>query len=93
MTKKDKRPIYEPPRARDLSLESASGQIHPLGTCSFGGHPYTQCIVGDTADYPSSCAPGSIVEECSAGSLVEEQPQCNPGSMALVSCWGGGDAG
>ena len=96
MKEKDERPVYEPPRARDLSVESATGQVHPMGICMHGGHPYTECVTGITAD-PSTnyCTTGATFypEECNTGSGVDDQPQCNTGSWALVACFAGGDAG
>lgn len=86
MTEKNKRPVYEPPRARDLSAYSVSGGDDgpsPMGTCAYGAKPYTACLAGTT---PFGGA-------CSVGSLVDQQPQCNAGSMASVTCWTGGDAG
>ena len=83
MTKKDKRPKYEPPRARDLSAQSVSGQIGPLGTCSYGGYPYTGCQVGSIVGTP----------ECSPGDQVEVYPQCRAGSWAHSACLAGGQAG
>jgi hypothetical protein len=83
MTKKDKRPVYEPPRARDLSAQSVSGQIGPLGTCSFGEHPYTDCITGEMVG----------TADCSPGDQVEVYPQCRGGSWAHSACLQGGQAG
>ncbi len=74
-----KRLLYEPPRARDLSDFSASGQ-GPLGQCTNGGKPYESCVSGisptlGTWDPTGSAFPGN--------------PSCQGGSFALVSCMSG----
>lgn len=84
MTEKDKRLIYEPPRARDLSAQSVSGQISPLGTCSYGNYPYTGCEMGTLAGGTPDCSPGD---------QVEVYPQCRSGSWAHSACLKGGQAG
>ncbi len=48
---KEKRPIYEPPRARDLSAFTVDG-----GTCTAGGAPD-----------PVGCKAGSMPFGCAAG--------------------------
>ncbi len=78
--KATKRKPYEPPRARDLSVPTARGDVEPLGTCLFGGQPYTVCRKGSS---PTGGA-------CRWGFSVYTQPQCQSGSHALVSCWFGG---
>jgi hypothetical protein len=84
MIDKDKRPIYEPPRVRDLSASSVSGgNVVPLGTCSSGPSPFEDCRTGTTF------LPG--VSGCVGGD-APEKPQCNSGSFALSGCEAGGQA-
>lgn len=52
LKEKEKRPIYEPPRAKDLTAFTADG----VPTCNPGGSPN-----------PVGCAPGSLVFACAAG--------------------------
>jgi len=51
LKEKEKRPIYEPPRARDLTEFTVDG-----GTCTTGEGPT-----------PVGCAPGSVPFGCSNG--------------------------
>ena len=83
MKDKDKRPIYEPPRARDLSVSSVSGGgPQPLGLCADGIAPYNDCAIGeDTSDPSAGCHP--------VGGNAAHDPQCRPGSNASVDCKAG----
>ena len=85
MKEKDKRPIYEPPWARDLSGSSVSVHgIRPLGICGpTGNTPYESCSTG----------PGFTTGACYPNGLQPEQPSCSGGSSALVGCLAGGVAG
>jgi hypothetical protein len=84
MTMKKKRPIYEPPMAKDLSGQTATGDITPLGTCQpYGGHPYTGCNAGTSVGTP----------DCTTGLSVGDYPQCRSGSFAHSACLAGGQAG
>ena len=76
-------PLYQPPRARDLSAFSASGQV-PLGVCENGPAPFEECIVGPS---PSGSNP-----PCSGGEFALD-PKCKVGSWAASVCKTGGDAG
>ena len=89
MEKKDKRPVYEPPRSTDLSAYSASG-LGPMGICAAGPSPFDDCQIGLTFD-PGPCGPGSGVSGCFGGAMPE-QVSCRDGSNALVGCIAGGDA-
>ncbi len=82
MTEKDTGRLYEPPRARDLSGSSVSGQ-EPLGTCVGGDVPYTGCSAG-TSVFPGDCSPGTE---------VGVYPQCRAGGYAHSACLTGGQAG
>ena len=87
MKKMDNRPTYEPPRARDLSSKSASGQ-DPMGMCASGSAPYFGCNVG--AHFGESCATGSSPDtsECLMGS-VHAYDACQPGGFAITACISG----
>ena len=67
MKDKDKRPIYEPPRARDLSAVSVSGQR----PCMPGGSPFGLCKVGATLAPPGPCSNGQSphAPNCKTGSI------------------------
>ncbi|MBW1768042.1 MAG: hypothetical protein JRJ65_13475, partial [Deltaproteobacteria bacterium] len=71
MDKKDKRPIYEPHRSRDLSAFSASGDVG--WGCRDGGDPLQECAAG-LNHHPSNCTPGATPGD----------PVCKNGSVALV---------
>jgi len=74
-------PLYQPPRARDLSASTLSGA--PLGLCQDGTFPYSDCGAGFSLGTGSDCAPG--------GSPTGNQ--CWPlGSIADATCGEGGYA-
>jgi hypothetical protein len=87
MEKKNKRPVYVPPRAMDLTAFGATG-THPLGACKAGNYPYTNCVVGTV--YVGSCFPGSTVDTsaCSVGGY-HAQPTCTVGAVAATICISG----
>jgi len=66
MKDKDKRPIYEPPKARDISAISVSGVVGP---CQPGSYPYGSCLEGGSLS-PGPCLTGKspITPQCSGGS-------------------------
>ena len=76
-------PLYQPPRARDLSAFSASGMV-PLGQCMSGPLPYEECVNGTN--------PAGTNPDCDPGSFAD-WPKCTTGSVAAVICSAGGDAG
>lgn len=80
---KSNRLSYEPPRARDLTGLSVSGQ-EPLGTCTTGWYPYASCNQGtDDGTVPFPCNP--------QGSIPDTGLQCRPfGTTADSVCSGGG---
>ncbi|MBW1861931.1 MAG: hypothetical protein JRJ02_06100 [Deltaproteobacteria bacterium] len=80
MDKKDKRPIYEPPRSRDLSAFSASGDVG--WGCRDGGNPLQSCTEGSYVHPPGDCRPGAL----------PLKPVCKNGSVAMVHCRSGGEA-
>ena len=84
MKKKDKRPIYEPPRAIDLSVGNASGELKPLGACWSGTYPWHECKIGTQVAGGTDCAPVG---------MNEQYPKCQVGSQALISCIVGTEAG
>lgn len=71
MSEKRERPLYEPPRGRDLSAISASGLV-PLGICDpVGTTPATACEpTGQSIGAPIVCTPGGWVSfGCHIGSV------------------------
>ncbi|MBI5303643.1 MAG: hypothetical protein HY868_16020 [Chloroflexi bacterium] len=73
MKKKNGRPVYEPPRARDLSTPTASG-LGPLGMCLDGSTPAVEtCTNGFfPAQDPSLCSPAGAAPRwagCANGSI------------------------
>jgi hypothetical protein len=77
MSEQSKRRLYEAPRAQDLSSVGASG-LGPLGYCTNGNVPWTNCRVGTNVPPPSG--------GCIPFGGVPQAPQCIAGSRALVSC-------
>lgn len=66
---KGRRPLYEPPRARDLSASGASGWW-PLGNCVDGAAPGIACNPQGAGIGPHQCGVGSLVHvKCKAGSV------------------------
>ena len=83
MEDKNKRPVYKPPRARDLSSSSVSGgKPKPYGICQGGSVPYTNCDAG----------PAFAAGACSPVGNLPDRPTCKGGSNALVGCIVGGQA-
>jgi hypothetical protein len=82
--KEDKRPIYEPPCARDLSAPSASGVPTPRGLCVTGG----QLV------YPGECqagdSPGGTGGVCSPTGMGPNFGKCTLGNAAVEGCQSGG---
>ena len=94
MTNEFLRPKYEKPWARDLSVISADGQL-PLGICSVGNVPYTQCSDGSNVGESKVCEAGTNPGSpgCTpVGFGPTEDPQCDSGSYALIGCRAGGQA-
>jgi hypothetical protein len=84
MKEKDKRPTYEPPRARDLSGSSVSGFPVPQGLCVPGGALVytTPCSSGTgPLEDPATCAPQGLGPQYSG---------CNVGTDAAQGCISGG---
>lgn len=88
MTKKSMRPLYEPPRARDLSAFSVSGQ-GPLGSCVAGTTPWYSCVAGPYFD-AGPCVVGDMVDtsSCVAGGY-HTRPSCDFGASAATICISG----
>ena len=84
MKRKNRRPIYEPPRARDLSASSVSGVSAPKGLCVSGG-----ALV-----YPDECspggAPGGPLGVCSPTGMGPDFGKCTLGNAAVEGCQSGG---
>lgn len=72
-------PLYQPPRARDLSAFSASG-LAPLGYCADGAAPYEKCVIGP---FPEGYNP-----PCEAG-FFPDDPLCSTGTVASSICRSG----
>jgi len=81
------RPVYEPPRARDLSGLGVVGQL-PLGECTTGAFPYTNCLAGP--GFFSPCTEGATADtsRCSNGTF-HNQPTCAQGRSAVTICLSG----
>jgi len=87
MEKKNKQPVYVPPRAMDLTAFGATG-THPLGACKAGDYPYYDCVVGTV--YNASCTPGSGVDTSACGGGgYHAQPSCTKGAVAATVCISG----
>jgi hypothetical protein len=73
-----KRLVYEPPRARDLSAPSVSGQ-KPLGNCGHGQvAEIGQCTPVGGTDAPSDCRVGGTASDaCDAGFSAAGGPAPN----------------
>jgi len=84
MKRKDRRPIYEPPRARDLSTSSVSGVSTPKGLC----------VTGGALQYPGECAagdsPGGTGGVCSPTGMGPDFGKCTLGNAAVEGCQSGG---
>ena len=89
MTKKRKKTNYEPPFAKDISMNFAKGQVHPMGVCKSGGLPYYSCAVGPGIQLP--CTPGGTpdVSACSPVGGYHTQPACRTGMVAATVCISG----
>ena len=85
MKQKKELPLYEPPRARDLSITMAKGDdVGVTGECYDGPKPYEQCAFGpDPGGQNPACAPWG-------GDVLGFN--CVFGSNAQVECGVGGDA-
>jgi len=84
MKEKDRRPIYEPPMARDLADNPARGSsVTPNALCTTGSNPYADCSFGPAPPGTGACAP--------TGGLPVE-PKCQTGSAALIGCIAGSQA-
>lgn len=79
--KKDVRPIYSPPLAKDLSMKIASGEEGPVtGQCVSGPTPYEECVVGPSPQgYNPPCTDGWFVDD----------PLCSVGLVAASVCMSG----
>ena len=91
--KKSDHLLYEPPRARDLSVTSVTG-IVPLGYCVNGGTPYESCQNGDIFQTGDTCTNGGAPSDdpmCLPGN-IPGGPKCTIGSMAQITCVSGGKA-
>ena len=88
MNEKSGRRLYEPPRARDLSAFSVSGQ-GPEGVCRSGAYPYYSCVAGP--NFVGSCITGSTVDTSAClGGGYHTTPTCrNVGSNAATICVSG----
>jgi len=80
-------PLYQPPRARDLSAFSASGLV-PLGLCDNGPFPYYDCVTGPV--FAEECVGGSNVDtsECITGN-IHTWSACKDGGAAITGCTSG----
>lgn len=94
MNKRDEKPKYEPPVARDLSGFTVKGN---------GVTPTGQCFTGTALAYPDVCGDGyqpnvgecfpfgeAVSHLCSPTGLSPEQGQCTSGNIATEGCISGG---
>lgn len=88
MIKKTKN--YEPPFAKDISMNFAKGQVHPMGVCKSGGLPYYDCAVGPGIQ-PTCVGTGGApdVSSCSPLGGYHTQPACRTGMIAATVCISG----
>jgi hypothetical protein len=68
MKEKTARPLYEPPRAEDLSSNSVNGQSGILANCESGTIATNECHHGYTAT--QTCSPGGLASSCAIGSYL-----------------------
>jgi hypothetical protein len=82
MKEKDKRPVYDPPRARDISASSVSGFPVPQGLC----------VTGTALVYPIDCITGSapVIGACAPMGLAPEWGPCTTGQNVAAGCLSGG---
>ena len=84
MKEKDKRPIYDPPRARDISGASVSGFPVPQGLC----------VAGTVLQYDTPCKDGAgpmeATDYCAPTGLGPQFSQCAAGTDAAQGCISGG---
>jgi hypothetical protein len=81
MKKKDMRPIYDPPRARDLSGASVSGFPVPQGMCVDGS-----TIVPAGICAPHGPVPGGGAGECTPQGSGQDFGTCSTGGAAIEGC-------
>ena len=84
MKEKDKRPTYEPPRARDLSVSTVRGFPVPQGVCFPGGSLFitSPCTDGNNPlENPGTCNPTG---------LGADKSFCNAGTGPAFGCLSGG---
>jgi hypothetical protein len=88
MRKKARTTHYEPPFAKDISLNFAKGQVSTEGVCKTGTAPFYTCNTGPgvlpTCDFggtpdTSKCSPGGY----------HAWPACSPGTNAATICGSG----
>lgn len=87
MTKKSKRVLYEPPRARDLSAFGVVGD-GPQGECQVGPTPYYACTLG--SGFVGECVAGTVPDTsaCVTGGF-HTFPACDRGNNAVTICFSG----
>lgn len=88
MIKKPRMTNYEPPFAKDISMQFAKGGVTPMGVCKSGAVPYYACTVGPGV--LSACAPGGTPDTSSCiGGYYHTWPACRTGVVASTSCFSG----
>jgi hypothetical protein len=90
-----KRPAYESPKARDLSIFGVNGQVIPQGMCFDGSalHFVTCSPVGNAPGSSGACVPGTAVTNVNSCSPTGVSPQygyCKTGNGAVEGCISGG---
>ena len=89
MSENRERKAYKAPLAQDLSAFGAAGShVGPMGYCSDGHYPYTNCLVGSV--FVGSCTDGSQADTSSCGGgAIHSFPACKVGSSAITGCTSG----
>jgi hypothetical protein len=88
MTKKSKTTHYEPPFAKDISMNFAKGQVSPMGVCKTGSTPYYTCATGPGILPLCSVGGAADSSACSAGGY-HLWPACRIGQNAATICGSG----
>jgi len=79
--KKSERLLYEPPRARDLSAFSVSGQIGPKGMCVDGSDLTFEVCASGRSPLGGACLPTGVAPDFG---------YCDYGNKAVEGCESGG---
>ena len=91
MKEKKGKPVYEPPRARDLGDPFVSGGgPAPMGICNPGGDPITNWCADGPHPFQDCYAGSGWTTPCGGG-VGPEYGGCQTGGEAIEGCAAGGD--